>query len=179
MYKNGLRYGSCTAIVLLTHTIMLLAVLLRGNYDTPQDILPLTVAVIGLDIVYSIVLHFMYRQMTYTLDFVLLLLVNISVIFQSCFGGVGFAAKHYITCVIALVMCQIGFLLTRNHVWIQSKKLILYGIRIYETGICFDLCDFHSGAAREKENPVFLYFKGNDDPHRCICCDRRSAVVVS
>ena len=66
--------------------------------------------------------------MTYTLDFVLLLLVNISVIFQSCFGGVGFAAKHYITCVIALVMCQIGFLLTRNHVWIQSKKLILYGI---------------------------------------------------
>ena len=128
MYKNGLRYGSCTAIVLLTHTIMLLAVLLRGNYDTPQDILPLTVAVIGLDIVYSIVLHFMYRQMTYTLDFVLLLLVNISVIFQSCFGGVGFAAKHYITCVIALVMCQIGFLLTRNHVWIQSKKLILYGI---------------------------------------------------
>ena len=128
MYKNGLRYGSCTAIVLLTHTIMLLAVLLRGNYDTPQDILPLTVAVIVLDIVYSIVLHFMYRQMTYTLDFVLLLLVNISVIFQSCFGGVGFAAKHYITCVIALVMCQIGFLLTRNHVWIQSKKLILYGI---------------------------------------------------
>ena len=50
MYKNGLRYGSCTAIVLLTHTIMLLAVLLRGNYDTPQDILPLTVAVIGLDL---------------------------------------------------------------------------------------------------------------------------------
>lgn len=65
----------------------------RGNYDTPQDILPLTVAVIGLDIVYSIVLHFMCRQMTYTLDFVLLLLVNISVIFQSCFGGVGFAAN--------------------------------------------------------------------------------------
>ena len=69
MYKNGLTYGKCTTIVLLTHIIMLLAILLRGKYDTPQDILPLAVAVIGLDLTYSIVLRFLYRQMTYTLDF--------------------------------------------------------------------------------------------------------------
>ena len=55
MYKNGLTYGKCTTIVLLTHIIMLLAILLRGKYDTPQDILPLAVAVIGLDLTYSIV----------------------------------------------------------------------------------------------------------------------------
>ena len=67
MYKNGLTYGKCTTIVLLTHIIMLLAILLRGKYDTPQDILPLAVAVIGLDLTYSIVLRFLYRQMTYTL----------------------------------------------------------------------------------------------------------------
>ena len=126
MYKNGLTYGKCTTIVLLTHIIMLLAILLRGKYDTPQDILPLAVAVIGLDLTYSIVLRFLYRQMTYTLDFVLLLLINISVMFQSCFGGVGFAAKHYVTCIVALAVCQVGFLLTRNHVWIQSKKIVLY-----------------------------------------------------
>ena len=111
MYKNGLTYGKCTTIVLLTHIIMLLAILLRGKYDTPQDILPLAVAVIGLDLTYSIVLRFLYRQMTYTLDFVLLLLINISVMFQSCFGGVGFAAKHYVTCIVALAVCQVGFLL--------------------------------------------------------------------
>ena len=97
MYKNGLSYGGCTAIVLLTHGIMLLAILLRGNYDAVQDLLPLTVAVLGLDIVYSIVLRLFYRQMTYTSDFMLLLLLNISVIFQSCFGGVGFSVKHYAT----------------------------------------------------------------------------------
>ena len=62
MYKNGLTYGKCTTIVLLTHIIMLLAILLRGKYDTPQDILPLAVAVIGLDLTYSIVLRFLYRQ---------------------------------------------------------------------------------------------------------------------
>ena len=86
----------------------------------------MAVAVIGLDLTYSIVLRFLYRQMTYTLDFVLLLLINISVMFQSCFGGVGFAAKHYVTCIVALAVCQVGFLLTRNHVWIQSKKIVLY-----------------------------------------------------
>ena len=126
MYKNGLSYGGCTAIVLLTHGIMLLAILLRGNYDAVQDLLPLTVAVLGLDIVYSIVLRLFYRQMTYTSDFMLLLLLNISVIFQSCFGGVGFSVKHYATCILALILCQVGFLLTRNHLWVQSKKKILY-----------------------------------------------------
>ncbi len=128
MYKNGISYGKCTGIVLFTHCIMLLAILLRGNYSSFGDLLPLSVAVIGLDIVYTCVLRFIYKQMTYTLDFFLLLLINCSVIFQSCFGGVGFALKHYITCIAALVMCQIGFLLTRNHAWIQSKKIFLYVI---------------------------------------------------
>lgn len=126
MYKNGLSYAKCTSVVLFTHIIMLFAIILRGRYDTMQDVMLLAIAVIGLDVVYTVVLRFFYRQMTYTLDFVLLLLVNISVIFQSCFGGVGFAFKHYITCVIGLIFCQFGFLLTRNHVWIQSKKKLLY-----------------------------------------------------
>ncbi len=128
MYKNGLSYAGCTSIVLLTHLIMLAAILLRGNYDGLASVLPLATAVIGLDIVYSTMLRLVYRQMTYTLDFMLLLLLNISVMFQSCFGGAGFAFKHYVTCILALVMCQLGFLLTRNHAWIQSKKIVLYCI---------------------------------------------------
>ena len=96
--------------------------LLRGKYENPQQIIPLAVAVIGLDIVYCTVLKLFYKQMTYTLDFMLILLLNISVIFQSCFGSIGFSFKHYITCIVALVACQLGFLLTRNHMWIQSKN---------------------------------------------------------
>ena len=94
VYKNGLRYGGVTTLVCLTHLIMLAAIFFRGNYTAPSDLLPLTVAVLGLDFLYTIILRFCYRQMTYTLDFLLLLLMNVSVIFQSCFGGVGFAAKR-------------------------------------------------------------------------------------
>ncbi len=126
MFKNGLSYGNCTAIVLVVHIIMLLAAVLRGGCENLVDVVPLTIAVLGLDIVYVVVMRLFYNQMTYTCDFILLLLIGISVIFQSCFGGVGFSYKHYITCILALICCQVGFLLTRNHVWIQSKKKILY-----------------------------------------------------
>ena len=126
MYHNGLRYGRIAALVLFTHIVMLLAVLFRGNYETIQDLAPLTIAVLGLDVVYIIVLRFFYKQMTYTTDFLLLLILNISVIFQSCFGGIGFAAKHYITCIMALICCQIMFLLTRNHIRLMAIKKYLY-----------------------------------------------------
>ena len=78
MYHNGLRYGRIAALVLFTHIVMLLAVLFRGNYETIQDLAPLTIAVLGLDVVYIIVLRFFYKQMTYTTDFLLLLILNIS-----------------------------------------------------------------------------------------------------
>lgn len=126
MYKNNLSYAKCTAVVLCTHIILLLTVLLRGNTESAMDVVPLAVAVLGLDVVYIVIMRLFYNQLTYTTDFLLLLLIGLSVIFQSCFGGVGFATKHYITCVLALVTCQIGFLLTRNHMWIQSKKKYLY-----------------------------------------------------
>ncbi len=126
MYKNNLSYAKCTFMVFAVHLIMLLAVLLRGNCESAADVLPLAAAVLGLDVIYTAVCRLFYKQMTYTTDFMLLLLIGLSVIFQSCFGEIGFAAKHYITCIAALAMCQIGFLLTRNHTWIQSKKKILY-----------------------------------------------------
>ena len=47
MYHNGLRYGRIAALVFFTHVIMLLAVLFHGNYETIQDMIPLSGAVLG------------------------------------------------------------------------------------------------------------------------------------
>lgn len=126
MYRNNLSYAKCTFVIFLTHMVMLAAAFFRGGCENVWDIVPLAGAVLGLDLVYTIVCRFGYNQMTYTTDFLLLLLIGSSTIFQSCFGGIGFAAKHYATCVAALAMAQAGFLLTRNHAWIQSKKKYLY-----------------------------------------------------
>lgn len=126
MFHNKLSYGRISALVLMTHTVMLAAVLFRGNYKDITDLIPLTAAVFALDIVYMIIMKFFYKQMTYTTDYLLLMIIGCSVIFQSCFGSVGFASKHYITCIAALVCCQIMFLLTRNHLRILAVKQYLY-----------------------------------------------------
>lgn len=125
--KNSLSYGGTFFSVLLVHVMMLFVVLLRGNYDNITDILPLAFAVLGLDFVYYFVLKFI-NQMTYTLDFLLLLILNMSVIFQSCFGKIGFSVKHYVTAIAALVFCHLGFLLCKNHTWLQTKKKWAYGV---------------------------------------------------
>ncbi len=127
MLKNGLSYISCIMLLLLTHLSMLGIVLVRGNFETPGDLLLLTAAVLGLDIAYIAVVKF-YRKMTYTLDFLLLCVLNMSLIFQSCFGGVNLSVKHLITCVAALAAMQAGFLLTRNHEWIRTGKKYIYGV---------------------------------------------------
>lgn len=62
MYHNGLRYGRIAALVFFTHMIMLLAVLFRGNYETIQDMIPLSGAVLGLDLIYIIVLRFFINK---------------------------------------------------------------------------------------------------------------------
>lgn len=125
--KNGLSYRETFFGVLIVHIAMLCVVLLRGagKYDSPLDILPLAIAVIALDFGYFFFLSFI-NQMTYTVDFLLLMILNMSVIFQSCFGKIGFAAKHYITCILALIFCHLGFLLCRNHTWLQTKKKWAY-----------------------------------------------------
>ncbi len=126
MFHNKLSYGRISALVLMTHLIMLAAALFRGRYEDFTDIFPLAAAVFALDIVYMIVNRFFYKQMTYTTDYLLLLIMGCSVIFQSCFGSVGFAMKHYVTCIAALVCCQIMFLITRNHLRILAVKQYLY-----------------------------------------------------
>lgn len=127
MYKNGLFYGGITMLSLLTHISLLAVVFAKGNYESILSPLVLSVAVLGLDIVYFCILKFL-RQNTYTFDILLITLLNMSVIFQSCFGKVGFAVKHFVFVVAALVLCQAGFKIVQDYRMIEKRKYIFYGI---------------------------------------------------
>ncbi len=126
MYTNPFSFVFSSIFVLIAHSAMLLNVFKNGSYDNINSVILLAAAVIILDIVYFIVMLFFYKQKSYTIDFLLILVLNMSVIFQSCFGGVHFAAKHYITCVAAIVACKAGYLLCRNHKWLQQQKHFFY-----------------------------------------------------
>lgn len=125
MSGNKCSYVFSAIFVLLAHAGMLLNVFLNGNYSNLADIIILSGAVIGLDLVYFIIMPF-FKQSTFTIDFLLLLVLNMSVIFQSCFGGVHLSVKHYITCITALIACRAGYLLCRNHKWLQMQKKYFY-----------------------------------------------------
>ncbi|MCM1007887.1 MAG: FtsW/RodA/SpoVE family cell cycle protein [Ruminococcus flavefaciens] len=143
MSSNKCSYVFSAIFVLLAHAGMLLNVFLNGNYSDLADIIVLSGAVIGLDLIYFIIMPF-FKQSTFTIDFLLLLVLNMSVIFQSCFGGVHLSVKHYITCITALIACRVGYLLCRNHKWLQMQKKYFYiGIGILML-VIFTLTDSRS-----------------------------------
>lgn len=123
--SNPIAYLFSCIFVLIAHGAMLLNIFNNGSYSDLNDVITLGAAVIGLDAVYFIAMPF-FRQRTYAIDFMLLLILNMSVIFQSCFGGVHFDMKHYITCIAALASCRIGYIACRNHRWIQDKKKFIW-----------------------------------------------------
>ena len=125
MYANPIAYIFSCIFVLLAHLSMLVNIYFNGNYTDIKDVIALGTAVLILDIVYFVVMLF-FKQISYAVDFLLILILNMSVIFQSCFGGVGFDLKHYITCIAALIACKAGFLFCRNHKWIQELKKYIY-----------------------------------------------------
>lgn len=125
MYKNGLSYVASITLMLLTHLSMLGIVLVRSALPSGRDFALLVLAVLGLDLA-GIVAFACYRQMTYTLDIMLLGILNMSLIFQSCFGSIHLSVKHLFFCVAALVSCEAGFLLARNHEWIRRQKKYIY-----------------------------------------------------
>ena len=129
MYKNGLSYVGSALMVLITHCAMLFVVFINGKYDDVSKVLVLAGAVIGLDMLYFIVMLF-YKQMTYSIDFMLLLVLGMSIIFQSCFGGVELEKKQVMWSVICLFMCRMGYLLCRNHKWIAEKKKEIFAVNI-------------------------------------------------
>ena len=126
MFKNGLSYAGTIILLLLSHAAMLGLVLVRSGTET-LSLLILTAAVLGLDLA-GIIAAACYRQMTYTLDLILLGILGMSLIYQSCFGGVALSVKHLITCVAALAACEIGFLVTRDHDRIRRQKKWIYAL---------------------------------------------------
>ena len=125
MCANPLAYAFSCFFVLIAHGAMLLNVYINGNYSDVSDVAFLAAAVIALDLIYFIISLF-FRQKSYTVDLLLILILNMSVIFQSCFGGVSLSVKHYITCITALAACKAGYLICRNYKWLQDKKLYAY-----------------------------------------------------
>lgn len=125
MLKNPIAYVFSGIFVIFAHIAMLLNVYINGNYDDVSSVIILALAVIGLDAVYFIISP-MFKQMSYTVDFLVLLILNMSVIFQSCFGGVSLSVKHYITSIVALAACKAGYLVCRKYKVLQEKKLFFY-----------------------------------------------------
>ena len=126
MYANPVAYVFSCIFVLIAHIAMLLNVYFNGNYTEVRDVAVLGAAVLILDISYFIVI-LLFKQTSYVLDFLLILVLNMSFIFQSCFGKVGFDVKHLITCIVCLASCKAGFILCRNHKLLQDKKPYIYG----------------------------------------------------
>lgn len=126
MEKTGkTKYVISAFFVLMAHISMLYSMFYNGNYDSPSKLIVLAMAVIGLDISYFIAMLF-FKQTTYTIDFMLIFILNISLIFQSSFGGIQLSIKHLITCIASLVACRLGYILCRDHKWLQTKKKAFY-----------------------------------------------------
>lgn len=125
MYTNIFLYLISCIFVLITHSSMLLNVYMNGNYESITNVITLAVAVIILDLAWFIIMK-MFEQRSCTIDFLLILILNMSVIFQSCFGGVNLSVKHYITCIVSLVASKVGFILCKNHKKLQMYKKYYY-----------------------------------------------------
>ncbi|MDE5584278.1 MAG: FtsW/RodA/SpoVE family cell cycle protein [Ruminococcus sp.] len=135
MYINVFLYMLSCIFVLIPHSIMLLNVYFNGGAESVKEVIILAVAIIGLDFVYFIIM-LAFRQRSYAIDFLLILILNMGVIFQSCFGGVHLSVKHYITCIVSLACCKAGYVICRNHKWLQQQKKRIYiGIGILMVAI--------------------------------------------
>lgn len=125
MSANPISFAFSCIFVIFAHSAMLVNVFINGSYESLTPVITLAAAVLFLDIAYFVIIPF-FRQSSYTVDFLLLLILNMSVIFQSCFGGVRLSVKHYITVIAALAACRAGYLLCRNYKWIQRQRKYFY-----------------------------------------------------
>lgn len=126
MTENPLSYIFSCIFVIAAHLAMLLNIFFNGSYDSPNKVFILGGAVLALDLAWFIAMLF-FKQKTFALGFVLMLILGMSIIFQSCFGGVSLDIKHYITCITALAASRLGYHLCRDHKRIAAHKYWIYG----------------------------------------------------
>ena len=125
MYANPVAYIFSCLFVLIAHSAMLFNVYSNGGYTDIRSVAVLSAAVIILDIAYFVFIIF-FKQISYVLDFLLILILGMSIIFQSGFGEISFNVRHYITCIVCLFACKAGYILCRDHKLIQASRKYIY-----------------------------------------------------
>lgn len=125
MYANPIAYIFSCLFVIIAHSAMLVNIWFNGNYAETKDVAVLGAAVIILDIAYFVIILFI-KQSSYVLYFLLILILNMSIIFQSSFGKIEFNTKHFITCIVCLIACKVSYFLCRNHKLLQENKKYIY-----------------------------------------------------
>lgn len=126
---NRIHYVLLTLTIFLTHISMLLVVFFRGNYkDTIYPVI-LSSFVILFDMIYSVKIKTKNLQVR-SLDYIMLFILNMSVIFQSCFGEVKFSYKQAILSIITLICMELGCKIALNFQKLEEKKSLIYGIAI-------------------------------------------------
>lgn len=112
-------------LVLLAHTAMMVLVVL--SFGLNEEVIKMACVILTFDFIGSIILQFVQREAC-TVDTVLLLVIGMSTIYQSCFGGLEFAVKHFSFGIAAFIMCQLSYVVTRNPYRAERLKPLWYGI---------------------------------------------------
>ncbi|MBQ6039233.1 MAG: FtsW/RodA/SpoVE family cell cycle protein [Oscillospiraceae bacterium] len=112
-------------LVLLAHTAMMVLVVL--SFGLNEEVIKMACVILTFDFIGSIILQFVQREAC-TVDTVLLLVIGMSTIYQSCFGGLEFAVKHFAFGIAAFIMCQLSYVVTRNPYRAERLKPLWYGI---------------------------------------------------
>lgn len=110
-------------LILIAHAAMMLLVAL--SFGINEEVIKLACVVLTADFVGSIVLQFVHREAC-TVDTVLLLVIGMSTIYQSCFGGMEFALKHFAFGIAAFLMCQLSYAVVRNPYRAERLKPLWY-----------------------------------------------------
>ena len=112
-------------LVLIAHAAMM--VLVVCSFGLTNEVIKMACAVLTADLVGSIILAIVNREAC-TVDTVMLLVIGMSTIYQSCFGGFQFAVKHYVFVLAAFLTCQVSYTVTRNPYRAERLKPLWYGM---------------------------------------------------
>lgn len=121
--KRTLSHPLLFLLILVAHSAMVL--LVGATLGFTPEVVQMACWVLAADLAGSIVLSLVHRQAC-TVDMVFLLVIGMSTIYQSCFGGAHFAMKHYLFGIMAFLGCQVTYLLVRNPYRAEKLRPVWY-----------------------------------------------------